>query len=47
VHATEWGGFIGPRYTSGTKKGQCNLSNSAQPVGLMILVYGTGKVHFG
>ena len=47
LHATERGGFIGPRYTSGNKQGQCNLSNSAQPVGLMILVYGTGTVHFG
>jgi hypothetical protein len=47
LHASEQAGFIGPRNTSGKNKGQCNLSNSAQPVGLLILVHGTGKVQFG
>ena len=47
VRASETAGFIGPRITSGAKKGQCNMDNSAQPVGLLILVTGTGTVHFG
>jgi hypothetical protein len=47
IRATEHAGFIGPRITSGKKAGQCNLSNSAPPVGLMILINGTGTVSYG
>ncbi|MGZ6670705.1 MAG: hypothetical protein ACXVH3_39350, partial [Solirubrobacteraceae bacterium] len=37
---------IAPRYTSGTHKGQCNFSNSAQPLGQYQAITGTGSVHF-
>lgn len=46
VKLTESFGFIGPRYTTGPKKGQCNLSNSAQPIGQMGNVHGAGTVSF-
>jgi hypothetical protein len=46
VMLTESFGFIGPRFTTGAKKGQCNLSNSAQPVGQMGNVHGAGTVSF-
>ena len=47
LRVSEQAGVIGPRITSGTKTGQCDLSNSAQPVGLLLLVHGAGTVHFG
>jgi len=31
-HITERFAGIGPRYASGPKKGQCNMSNNAQPI---------------
>jgi hypothetical protein len=37
---------IGPRYTSGKKKGQCNQSNNAQPIAGAGSVSGTGTVAF-
>jgi len=43
---TESFGFIGPRYKTGPKKGQCNLSSSAQPIAQMGNVHGTGTVSF-
>jgi hypothetical protein len=46
VTITEAFGFVGPRYTHGAKKGQCNLSNSAQPLAEMPEVYGSGSVAF-
>ncbi len=46
VKLTEAFGFIGPRYTNGPKKGQCNFSNSAKPVAQMGTVYGKGTVRF-
>jgi hypothetical protein len=39
-------GFIGPRLTSGKDKGQCNNSNSAQPLSQYTVVTGTGTVSF-
>ena len=42
---TESFGFIGPRYNTGPKKGQCNLSRSAQPIAQMG-VHGAGAVSF-
>lgn len=38
---------IGPKYTSGPKKGQCNMNQSAQPVAFYGVITGTGKVSFG
>jgi hypothetical protein len=43
---TESFGFIGSRYTSGAKKGQCNTSASSQPAAEMGTVYGSGTVSF-
>jgi hypothetical protein len=39
--------FIAPRFTSGKKKGQCNLSNSAQPLDQYSSITGAGTVKFG
>ncbi len=47
VHITASDAFILPRLTSGTNAGQCNESNSAQPVASLQLVEGTGTVQFG
>jgi len=47
VHVTASDAFILPRLTSGTNTGQCNESNSAQPVASLQLVDGTGTVRFG
>jgi len=38
--------FIGSTYKSGSKKGQCNMSNSAPTVAEMGTVYGSGTVSF-
>jgi hypothetical protein len=46
VNLTESFGFIGPTYTSGPKKGQCNMSNSAPTVAQKGNVQGTGTVSF-
>lgn len=46
VRLTESFGFIGSTYKSGSKKGKCNLSNSAPTVAQMGEVYGTGTVSF-
>jgi len=45
---TESFGFIGPRYKTGSNKGQCNMSNSAsaQPIAEMASVHGVGTVSF-
>jgi hypothetical protein len=40
-------GGIGPFYTSGAHKGQCNMSNSAKPVAQFASVSGPGTVAFG
>jgi hypothetical protein len=37
---------IAPRFTSGKSKGQCNLSNSAQPVDQYSWITGSGTVKF-
>jgi hypothetical protein len=39
-------GLIFPRLTSGARKGQCNLSNSARPTASVQLIEGTGTVTF-
>jgi hypothetical protein len=46
LHITESFGFIGAKYKSGAKKGQCNTSNSAPTVAEMGTVYGSGTVSF-
>lgn len=38
---------IGPRYTSGPKKGQCNMTSNAQPTAFYGSITGIGKVSFG
>jgi hypothetical protein len=47
IQVTERFAGIGPRYTSGPKKGQCNMSNSAQPLAFYGSITGMGKVSFG
>lgn len=37
----------GPRYTSGAKKGQCNMSNAAKPLAQRGWILGRGTVKFG
>ena len=46
IHVTERFAAIGPRYTSGPKKGQCNMSNTSQPLAFYGSITGTGKVSF-
>jgi hypothetical protein len=46
AHVTETFAGIGPRLTSGPKKGQCNPSNTAPPVAFFASVIGTGTVTF-
>ena len=38
---------VGPLFKSGKNKGQCNLSNSAQPLAQYGSIKGTGMVKFG
>ena len=40
-------GGVGPYYTSGAKKGQCNTSQNATPSGVYQSITGTGTVKFG
>jgi hypothetical protein len=46
VQITETFEFLGSDYTSGAKKGQCNMSNSAPTLDQMGTVYGSGTVSF-
>ena len=48
VALTAFFGFVGPFYSSGSKKGQCNTSNNAPtPPGFFAIITGTGTVSFG
>jgi hypothetical protein len=47
VQITSEFGFILPKYTSGTKKGQCNESDNAEPVAQSASITGSGMVTFG
>jgi hypothetical protein len=47
VHITERFAAVGPRYASGAKKGQCNMSNNSQPLAFWGSITGSGKVSFG
>ena len=38
--------MVGPKYGSGKHEGQCNFSNSAQPVGQAQVVTGSGTVSY-
>jgi hypothetical protein len=38
--------LIGPKFGSGKHAGQCNNANSAEPVGQMQIVTGTGTVSY-
>ena len=44
---TQTFGFIVPRYASGAHTGQCNMSNSAQPVAQRGVITGSGNIGFG
>jgi hypothetical protein len=46
VQITEFFGFIGSTYKRGSKKGKCDMSNSARTVAEMGTVYGRGTVSF-
>ena len=46
AHVTETFAGIGPRLTSGPKKGQCNPSNTAPPGAFFASVIGTGTITF-
>jgi hypothetical protein len=39
-------GFVGPFYTSGSKKGQCNTSGNGTPPGFFASITGSGTVSF-
>jgi hypothetical protein len=47
VNITGTFGFIGPVFKSGKSKGQCNMSNNAQPISQYTLITGSGTVSFG
>ncbi len=47
LSATATFAFIGPRYTSGKHKGQCNESNSAQVLDQYASIHAAGTVKFG
>jgi hypothetical protein len=46
LHITETFAGVSGRYTSGAKKGQCNMSNNSQPVAFWGSITGTGKIEF-
>jgi hypothetical protein len=46
IHVSEAFGGVGRRYTSGAKKGQCNMSNNAAPLAFWSGIEGLGKVTF-
>jgi hypothetical protein len=46
VHITETFAAVGARYTTGPKKGQCNMNNSSQPLAFWGSITGTGKVAY-
>jgi hypothetical protein len=46
VTITETFAFIGPRYKTGAKKGQCNESNNSQPIAGYGSLSGVGTVSF-
>ncbi len=47
ITITEKFAAIGAKYTSGAKKGQCNMGNNVAPVAFTGTINGTGKVSFG
>jgi hypothetical protein len=47
VNVTATFGFLGPLFKSGKSKGQCNMSNNAQPISQYTLITGSGTVSFG
>ena len=47
VNSTVTFGFVGPVYTSGAHKGQCNASNNAKPLAQWGSIMGPGVVKFG
>jgi hypothetical protein len=47
IQITERFAGIGPRFTSGAKKGQCNTNSNSEPVAFYGSITGTGKVTFG
>jgi hypothetical protein len=46
LNITEKFGGVGPVFTSGPKKGQCNMGENAQPIAFYGSITGSGKVSF-
>ena len=46
VKITEMFAFIGPKYASGAKMGQCNMGMNAQPIAQWASITGSGAVRF-
>ena len=46
LNITEKFGGIGPVFTSGPKKGQCNMGENVQPIAFYGSITGSGKVSF-
>ena len=46
IHITSTFAFVMPTYASGAKKGQCNESDSAEPLAQWVGISGSGAVHF-
>ena len=46
INITETFAFVGPPFKSGSKKGQCNLGNNAQPLAQYASLTGSGAVTF-
>lgn len=47
VKLNETYAIIMPKYASGAKLGQCNMSDNAQPVAQYVAIMGSGTVSFG
>jgi hypothetical protein len=47
LQITETFAFVGSTYTSGAKKGQCNMSHDAPPAAQYASITGSGTVSFG
>jgi hypothetical protein len=46
ITVTETAAYVGPRYKSGKNKGQCDVSNSSQPLASYSSITGVGPVTF-
>ena len=46
LHITETFAAVGPLFKAGAKKGECNVSNNAQPVAFWGSITGSGTIRF-